>query len=43
MSEDYECCEICLNFRGYSNTGYWCAIDKEDVTEDSWCKCFRGE
>ena len=39
MSE-YAYCKDCTNFRGYSNTGYWCAIDKEDVDEYYCCKCF---
>lgn len=36
-------CEYCSNIRGYSNTGYWCAIDKSDVEEDGYCNCFEEE
>lgn len=38
-----KCCKYCSNLRGYSNTGYWCAIDKSEVEEDDSCKCFEEE
>ena len=41
MQEYYEAiCENCSQFRGFSNTGYWCNIDKVEVDECSSCRCF---
>lgn len=39
-----EYCKNCVNLRGYSNTGYWCGIDKADIEDvyDS-CKCYEEE
>ena len=41
MQEGY--CKDCVNFRGYSNEGYWCAIDKAEVEKYDSCKCFEEE
>ena len=41
MQEGY--CKDCVNFRGYSNEGYWCARDKAEVENYDSCKCFEEE
>ncbi len=39
-----EYCKNCANCKGYSNTGYWCNIDKSDIEDiyDS-CNCYKEE
>ncbi len=41
MSDEY--CKDCVNFRGYSNTGYWCAIDKNDIEKYDSCNAYEKE
>ena len=40
---EYACCQNCKEFRGYSNTGYFCNIDKQEVSEYYYCKCYQDE
>ena len=40
---EYACCQNCKEFRGYSNTGYFCNIDKQEVGEYYYCKCYKDE
>ncbi len=41
MDDKY--CERCSQFRGYSNTGYWCNIDKQEIDKYDYCKCYKNE
>lgn len=42
MQNEY--CKNCANFRGYSNTGYWCSIDKAEIEDVyDYCKCYEEE
>ena len=38
---DRECCQNCQNIRGYSNTGYWCSLDKQEIDKYDYCKCYK--
>ena len=38
-----EYCKDCINFRGYSNTGYYCDIDKAEIEKYESCKAFKSE
>ena len=43
VNPNLEVCANCTRFRGYCNTGYYCSIDKAEIDEYSWCKCFEGQ
>ena len=38
---EYACCENCQECRGYSNTGYWCQIDKQEIDRYDYCQCYK--